>query len=71
MGMYQVPSTGALATVHTSEFEKLFLEVIRDTSGVPHEVVEEAEKKLLVMARECRRMYQPLSTFHSLIFLSC
>lgn len=57
MGAFTIPSTGNLAAIPTQEFEKLFLDVIREGSGVPNEVVEEAEKKLLVLARESRREY--------------
>lgn len=47
----------SIPLVPTAEFDKLFLQAIRTNSGVPNEVVEEAEKKLLVLARESRRMF--------------
>lgn len=55
MMAYQAHSVSPL--VPTAEFDKLFLQAIRTNSGVPNEVVEEAEKKLLVLARESRRTF--------------
>jgi hypothetical protein len=45
-------TTSPAPAVPASEFENLFLSVIRADSGVPPEVVEEAEKKLHFIAKD-------------------